>query len=224
MGNHHNDDHPDSGHATPLLLQVQSLCFAYGAHPVFQNWSANVGAGATLLLGGDGCGKTTLLRLLAGAFTADAGQLLLAGVPVAQAAQARPCPVFWQDPRSDALDALTPQDWFATLRPQYSGWSDAALAAHIEGFALAPHLGKALHQLSVGSRRKVLMAAALASGAPLTLIDEPMAGLDRPSERYLQHALGEAARQPGRAVVVAHYEVLDGVPWSAVIALPDAAA
>ena len=202
------------------LLRAEGLCFGYPQHTVFQDWSVDMGAGTTVVLGGEGSGKTTLLRLLAGAVAADAGTLVLAGVSWAQAPQAYQRQVFWQDPRSDALDALVPQTWFETLRPQYSGWSDAALAAHIEGFALAPHLGKALHQLSVGSKRKVLMAAALASGAPLTLLDEPVAGLDRPSVRYLQHALGDAARQPGRALVVAHYEVLEAVPWDEVIALP----
>ena len=201
------------------LLRAEGLCFGYPQHTVFQDWSVDVGAGATLVLGGEGSGKTALLRLLAGAVAADAGTLVLAGVSWAQAPQAYQRQVFWQDPRSDALDALVPQTWFETLRPQYSGWSDAALAAHIEGFALAPHLGKALHQLSVGSKRKVLMAAALASGAPLTLIDEPVAGLDKPSIQYLARALTSVAAQPGRLVVVAHYETLAGVPWGTVVDL-----
>ena len=59
------------------------------------------------------------------------------------------------------------------------------------------------------------MAAGLASGAPLTLIDEPVAGLDNASLRYLGQAIAAAAAQPGRAIVVAHYEPLRGVPWRA---------
>ena len=75
--------------------------------------------------------------------------------------------------------------------------------------------------LSTGTRRKLLMAAALASGAQLTLIDEPVAGLDRASIRYLCQALADTAQAPDRALVVAHYEALDGVPWRAVIELPE---
>ena len=67
--------------------------------------------------------------------------------------------------------------------------------------------------------RKVLMAGALASGAPLTLIDEPVAGLDKPSIQYLARALTSVAAQPGRLVVVAHYETLAGVPWGTVVDL-----
>ena len=63
------------------------------------------------------------------------------------------------------------------------------------------------------------MAGALASGAPLTLIDEPVAGLDKPSFQYLARALTSVAAQPGRLVVVAHYEKLAGVPWGTVVDL-----
>lgn len=196
------------------VLQAQNLCFGYPERRIFADWSATISAGATLLLGGDGCGKTTLLQLLAGEVRAQSGTLALVGTGVS-------AEVFWQDPRSPALDALTPQQWWASLPDCYSAWDATALAAHIQGFALEPHGHKALYQLSAGTRRKVLMAAALASGAALTLMDEPVAGLDRASVQYLLKALAETVKnQPHRALVVAHYDVLDGVPWAAVIALP----
>ena len=64
------------------------------------------------------------------------------------------------------------------------------------------------------------MAAALASQAPLTLIDEPIAGLDKPSIAYLAQALGCSSRGGERAVVVAHYATLPGVQWAQVLELP----
>jgi ABC-type Mn2+/Zn2+ transport system ATPase subunit len=85
---------------------------------------------------------------------------------------------------------------------------------HVAGFALAEHLAKPFHALSTGTRRKVCMAAALASGAPLTLIDDPIAGLDKPSVTYLAQALNSCADQPERAVVVAHHAPLPGVRWA----------
>ncbi|MBY0454072.1 MAG: ATP-binding cassette domain-containing protein [Burkholderiaceae bacterium] len=206
---------------TTPVLQVDHLHFSYPQRPLFTDWSARIGSGVTLVLGGDGSGKTTLLRLLAAACRPDQGHLVLAGTALADAPQAYQQQLFWQDPRSDALDALSAHAWFDTLPERYRAWSAPALAAHVEGFALTAHLEKPLYQLSAGSKRKVLMAAALACGAALTLIDEPVAGLDRPSVLYLQRALTEASTQPGRATVVAHYERLDGVPWSDVIELPD---
>lgn len=195
------------------VLQVQNLCFGYPECRIFTDWSATISAGATLLLGDDGSGKTTLLQLLAGEVQAESGRLALVGAGVR-------AEIFWQDPRSTALDALTPQQWWASLSARYSAWSAAALATHLRGFGLEPHLHKALYQLSAGTRRKVLMAAALASGAGLTLMDEPVAGLDKASVQYLLKALAEMVKnQPHRALVVAHYEVLEGVPWATVLEL-----
>ena len=79
---------------------------------------------------------------------------------------------------------------------------------------MAEHWAKPFQALSTGTRRKVCMAAALASGGPLTLIDDPIAGLDKPSVTYLAQALNSCADQPERAVVVAHYAPLPGVRWA----------
>ena len=127
--------------------------------------------------------------------------------------------VFWGDPRAGDLDKLTARGWLDSLPAHYPLWDAAALATHIEGFTLHEHLDKPFYALSTGSKRKVLMAGALASGAPLTLIDEPVGGLDKPSATYLGRALAQVAGQPGRVVVVAHYEALPGVPWGTVVEL-----
>lgn len=203
------------------VLQVHHLCFGYPQRTLFKHWSAHLRSGATLVRGGDSSGKTTLLHLLAGVLVPEQGSLVLAGTAAASAPEAYRRQVFWQDPRSDALHAQSARTWFDSLPARYRAWDAQALAAHVQGFGLQPHLDKPLYQLSSGSQRKVLMAAALASGAVLTLIDEPLAGLDRPSVIYLQHALTRTAAQAGRAIVVAHYETLPDVPWVDEIVLPD---
>ena len=205
--------------ASPLL-QVQGLAFSHPGRPVFSGWSATVHAGATLVCGGESSGKTTLLRLLAAELQPAAGSLRLGGVALADAPQAYRRQVFWADPRSPAMDALVAQAWLQGLPAQYPGWNAQALAAHLDGFGLHAHLDKGFYMLSTGTRRKLLMAAALASGAPLTLIDEPVAGLDRASLRYVCQALADTAQAPDRALVVAHYEALEGVPWRAAMELP----
>ena len=205
---------------------VHGLSFGYPHCAVFDNFHATLSPGLTLLRGDESCGKTTLLRLLASELTPQAGRLVLAGLDARSDPDGYRARVFWADPRSDALNDLTPRAWFTGLSQQHGAWDAAALQAHITGFLLQPHLDKPLYALSAGSRRKVLMAGALASGAPLTLIDEPVAGLDKPSVAYLAKALAHHGTQPGRMVVVAHYEALAGAPWDQVVDLPgrDAAA
>lgn len=205
--------------ADNVVLQVEGLCFAYPECGVLNQWSVALPAGLALVRGDESSGKTTLLRLLAGELTAQAGRITLQGVCLSDAPTACAHKVFWVDPRSDGLDKLTARTWLDGLPARYPLWDAAALAAHTAGFSLSEHLDKPLYALSTGSKRKVLMAGALASGAPLTLIDEPVAGLDKPSIQYLARALTSVAAQPGRLVVVAHYETLAGVPWGTVVDL-----
>ncbi|MGK2899013.1 MAG: ABC transporter ATP-binding protein, partial [Burkholderiaceae bacterium] len=90
----------------------------------------------------------------------------------------------------------------------------------VDGFALTPHLDKPLYMLSTGSKRKVLLAAALASGRALVLLDEPTGGLDAASVRCLWQALARLAQQADRAIVIASAERIDQVPLAGTIELP----
>ena len=210
--------------AQEAALRAREICFGYAQRSLFTQWSADFPAGLVLVQGGDGAGKTSLLRLLAGECAPQAGQLLLHGVnPATEPAQYR-TQTFWRDPRMPWPSALTAQDWIAEQRVLQARWSEDDWCAHAEGWGLKEHLHKAMHQLSAGSQRKLLMAAALASGAPLTLLDEPVAGLDKASVAYLLQALRQEAsapRDPGRIVVVAHYDALGDLPWRHRIVLPE---
>jgi ABC-type Mn2+/Zn2+ transport system ATPase subunit len=86
-----------------------------------------------------------------------------------------------------------------------------ALNALVEGLGLAEHADKPLYMLSTGSKRKVWLAAAFASGAPLLLIDEPFAALDRASAACVGHWLGRAAQSTNRACVIADYQAPAGL-------------
>jgi ABC-type multidrug transport system ATPase subunit len=73
--------------------------------------------------------------------------------------------------------------------------------------------------LSAGSRRKVMVVAALASGAIVTLLDQPFAALDLGSVRIIQEFLQEAAEHPSRAWIVADYEPPNDMPLASVLNL-----
>jgi ABC-type cobalamin/Fe3+-siderophores transport system ATPase subunit len=64
---------------------------------------------------------------------------------------------------------------------RYAGFDQTVLLQLIDGLALEPHLFKQIQMLSSGTRRKVWIAAAFASGAALTLLDDPLAALDKSS-------------------------------------------
>lgn len=207
---------------TPVaVLQADALSFGFPGQPqglLFDQLAVRLPPGVTWLCGDEGVGKTTLLQLLAGALPGS-GPVRLNGLPLDPASAAYRQQVAWFDPRDAALDPLTARQIFSTLPQRHPGFEPAALQAHIEGLSLGPHLDKTLTMLSTGSRRKVFMAAALASQATVTLLDQPFMSLDRPSIDYLLSLLAQAARHPGRAWVVADYVAPDPVALASVIEL-----
>ena len=200
------------------MLHLQNLHFTYPAspnQPLFTGLSAHLPAGVSLVCGGDGCGKSTLLRLLAGDLMPAKGQVRFSGADRAQ--------VFWMDPRSKVVNAtlnnVVVQTYFEALASRWPNLDTAWLAELSDDLGLTPHLHKPMFMLSTGSRRKVLLAAGLAGGASVTLLDEPFAALDAPSIRCVTAALVRAAAQPQRACVIADHQAPPGVPLSSVISL-----
>ena len=200
---------------------MQGLCFAYPQRELFRDWSARIPAGLSLLRGGDGSGKTTLLRLMAGALPAHAGQLHIKHLSLRDNAAAYRRQVFWIEPRSVAFDQVTPVAYFQSLRQVHTGFDAQGLDDLTEGLALTPHLDKPLYMLSTGSKRRVWLAGVFASGAALTLLDEPLAALDKASIGFVLELLEEAAADPQRAWVVAHHEAPGDLPLAQTIELGD---
>jgi ABC-type transport system involved in cytochrome c biogenesis ATPase subunit len=195
------------------LLEARGLGFAHPGTDVLRGLSFRVGPGLTIVRGGDGRGKTTLLRLLAGVLA-----------PTAGAIERHAASVFYEQPADAAHDQVVAKAWLDAQRARHAGWNDELVSALAEAFVLVPHLGKPLFMLSAGSRRKVGLVAAAASGAPLTLLDTPFAALDAASARVLADVLAEAAEDTARAWVVADHEipaVLQGVALAGVIDLGD---
>ena len=202
-----------AGSKPAALIRVAGLGCSYPGVALLHDLSFDIAAGLTLVRGGDGRGKSTLLRLLAGEQRPDAGT-------VEQLAAT----LFWDSPARPEEDALTGLQWLQARRGHFAAWDAQAQDALIEGFGLAEHIAKPLYMLSTGSRRKVWLVAASACQAQVTLLDMPYAALDGPSARLLSEVLTDAAGNPDRAWVVADYGLpasLAGLALSATIDLGD---
>jgi hypothetical protein len=81
---------------------------------------------------------------------------------------------------------------------RYAGFDQAALLQLIDGLALEPHLFKQIQMLSSGTRRKVWITAAFASGAALTLLDDPLAALDKSSALFVLSQMAALAQDGQR--------------------------
>lgn len=165
-------------------------------------------AGVSWICGDEGTGKTTLLRLLAGDVPPTTGQVL-----------APKGDVFWVDLQAPAHDTSTVQACWDALRARWPQWNDALLHDLAQELDMQQHVDKRLNMLSAGSRRKVMVVAALASGAAVTLLDQPFAALDFGSIRVIKEFLHEATEHPHRAWIVADYEVPSDLPVVCVLSL-----
>jgi ABC-type multidrug transport system ATPase subunit len=205
----------------PVVLQADGLRFSYPQQALFDSVQLQAPAGVTLVRGGDGAGKTTLMRLLAGELAAQSGELEICNVRLKDQPSAYRQQVFWVEPRSASFDAISPTDYFVSLRTAYPKFDYTSIAALAEGLSLTEHLHKPMYMLSTGSKRKVWLAAAFASGAALALLDDPFAALDKPSISYVKLLLKHAAAQTARALVVTSYDAtaLGDVPLAARIDL-----
>ena len=208
-----------SDQVTLTVAQTHQLGHSWGDRPLFGPLDLAIPAGVTLVQGDEQTGKTTLLRILAGELAPSSGWVAVNGHRSDEQAHAFAQAVFRTDPMTTALDQTSPEAWFATLPERYPLFNEALLADLVESFDLNPHIHKPLYMLSAGSRRKVWLSAAFASGAALTLIDQPFAALDGASIRLLREVLQDFAEQTAHACVIADYQAPQGLPLAMAISL-----
>ena len=202
-------------------VQLEGLYLRFPQCEVFANLSAHIPPGVALVQGGESRGKTSLLRIVAGELAANAGSVRINGIEVEANPDAWRKQVFWVNPRTDAFNAVSAADFFSSLRPVYARFDELTLQELVESLSITPHMDKPLYMLSTGSRRKVWLAAAFASGAPVTLLDEPFAALDASSIACVKRFLTQSARQPERVLLFADYAAPGGVPLASTIDLGD---
>lgn len=156
------------------LLSIQNLTHQYGDTRVFSNLNINMKHGEWVgLLGGSGCGKTTLLRCIAGLLTPSKGSILLEGEEITL------CPPSKRD------IGLVFQDYalFPTCTVEeninFGRKKDAPTCAQLLSLISLENMGNRLPaQLSGGQQQRVALARALAAQPKLLLLDEPFANID----------------------------------------------
>ncbi len=160
------------------------------------------------LLGASGCGKTTLLNILAGFEAPSGGELLLDGASIARAGRDRV--VFFQNADAALFPWLTAQENVAFgLRIQ--GMDPARRAPIVERYlrlvGLWDDREKFPRQLSGGMKQRIQIARALAIEPAILLMDEPFAALDAITRRGMHAELLRIWAATGKTIVFVTHDV-----------------
>ena len=196
-----------------MRLKLEGVCVDLGRRAALRDVTAAFEPGRlTLVVGPNGAGKTTLLRAATGLLRVGRGHVMLDGKPVgglrgAERARAvaylpQGGTVAWPLPVRDvvALGRLPHGERPDRLSPQGREAVEAALSAvGLHGFE-----SRSATALSGGERARVLLARALATGAPVLLADEPVAALDPRHQLIVLDVLRERARAGAAVVAVMH--------------------
>jgi iron complex transport system ATP-binding protein len=193
-------------------LDFTNVSAAYGARPVLENVSASFAKGeVTGLIGPNGAGKTTLLRVALGFLKAQ-GDVRVLGEPLADWPREKLARTIAYLPQTaDAhwpilarrLVSLGRMPHRAALAP-LSQEDDAAIDAALERCDAREFAARRMDELSAGERARVMLARALATNAPVLLVDEPAAHLDPAHQLQLMELLREEARRGVAVVVTLH--------------------
>ncbi len=186
------------------MISVDALSKTYQRRTILDKLQFEARAGdVTLLIGSNGAGKSTTMKVLAGVVRPDSGSALISGIDVVQnrpAAQRRlsflPQDVTF-DPRLNGRQLLK---FYARLRGVATDRIDAVL----ELVGLQGEAKKRAGELSGGLRQRLGLAVMLLPNSPVLLLDEPGLSLDPQWRERLQRMLREEARNGKTVLVTTH--------------------
>lgn len=187
-----------------IPVEVSGISRTFGSQRVLDNVSFKVSGGQVCgLLGHNGAGKSTLINIITATRRADKGRCIIAGHEVSRNGPAAKL-VSLMPQGVELPEYLSVKDTLALVASHYPNSLpiDEALRVLDVG-RLAERYGGGL---SLGESKSVAFACALASNAPLLILDEPSAGLDVRSQDALSEAILQA-RDDGRTILLASHNM-----------------
>lgn len=185
------------------LIELQNVAMAYGGRTVLDIPELSIPPGARLqVVGANGSGKSTLLRLICGITLPTRGR-------IAWTLPKRARRVAFVPQSGGYLAELSLAENARVIAATLGGWA-ACLAddsATLEAFDLADSVNVPMAQLSEGTRRLVVVLAAINARPNVLIADEPLAGIDDENQRRVQAHLVGTLPEDGIYLTSAHTPV-----------------
>ncbi len=207
------------------FIRLQGVTKKFGPFTAVDNVDLQIYKGELFsLLGASGCGKTTLLRMLAGFEMPTSGTLYIDGVDMTEVpAYERPVNMMFQ---SYALFPHMTVEQNVAYGLKRDGIEKEEITQRVKDMLdmveLSPFTKRKPHQLSGGQRQRVALARALVKGPKVLLLDEPLAALDKRLREQTQYELMNIQDQLGVTFIVVTHDQGEAMTLSTRIAVMDA--
>lgn len=189
-----------------MRLELKNIDKAFGAKQVLKGVSFTAESGKAFgLLGRNGAGKTTSIRILMDVFKANAGEVLVDGAPI----DYEKIKIGYLPeerglyPKKIIIDQLS---YFAQLKGMTKKDAVMAVDAWLERLGMTEYRNKRLDTLSKGNQQKIQLVTALAHNPDIVILDEPFSGLDPVNAMLLKDVVKEQIAK-GRIVLFSSHQM-----------------
>lgn len=188
------------------ILKVDSLRKSFGRKKVLQGLSLSLEKGEVCaLLGRNGEGKTTLIRILMGVIPADGGRVVYQGRPLSYAEAAYKRTIGYIAEDNIFYDRMKVRELMRFNASFYPGWKDQRADDYVNRFSLGKN--DRIRNLSRGMKLKLGLAVALAAAPELLILDDPTSGLDVPTRQDFLRNIIQEITDAGTTVLFATHQV-----------------
>lgn len=192
------------------MLVARDIHKCYNRKEILKGVDLTVAPGECVgIIGSNGCGKTTLLSILAGAARANKGRISLDQTDAGKNPGAYAKAVAYVPQENPLIEELTVRDnlllWYGGSKKNLEQDLKTGAAAFL---GIEPMLGRTVEKLSGGMKKRVSIACALAGHGKVLILDEPGAALDMECKADIRRYLGEY-RKTGGAVVLTSHEMME---------------
>ncbi len=203
-------------------IEMRAYSFRAGGRDILKDISFTVSPGEYIsVVGPNGAGKTTLLKCLNRIYTGGKGEIRINGLPLGSYSQKELARVMSYVPQADGgLLPFTVHEFvmmgrypylnpFSTVRAEDEEAVDSALGLT----GLKDYAERTLNSLSGGERQKVFIAAALAQGAGILLLDEPVTFLDPRHQVEVHQILSRVNQESGATIISVTHDINNAFYW-----------
>jgi zinc transport system ATP-binding protein len=193
------------------ILRADKISFSYdGLTPALKDVSFDLLEGESLgVLGPNGGGKTTLMKIVVGLLKADSGQIYFDGVLV-EKNKNYPFHQFSYVPQHSELNPILPvkvSEYMEFARAVYKNVTDAEIDELLELVGIFHKKDSLISRLSGGEKQRVLIARALVNRPKLLLLDEPTKGLDSKGQDQLLSIIEKIKARDKTAVMIVDHNI-----------------